>query len=844
MVSLMDDDFDTDFFEDILVNSDDPILTDHLLDDLFDELDHSNNPNQQNNFYNQIEQSEDKVIPDLILEINQKNYQNYQYNQQSEPQQQQQQQIFPTVAKPAKNLRDILRQTSTSQQFNNAFQTVKVETTYENSKSPPINNLCAPQSPSSSTSSSFSVAQFNLLENIDIQTLKKPKHEKRTAHNAIEKKYRSSINDKINELKSLVTDSTAKLQKSGILRKAIDYIRNIEDINKKLNDENKLLRNALQAICANKQTADSQELRGLSIALENLTKSNQVSSPFTPPLSSDSSDSLLSSTDSSDLPQSPKIKPKKIKRAGTKSKFMLCVFAMSMLIFNPFNFVLNENKIGGDESFKINSAGGRTLMNSNENDTNNDSGYFSLKTLVTWSLNLSVILFCFIKIYFYGQKSQQDGDEKLLKNNYNKANKLLKLGNHKEAEFLFENGLEQIGIQLPKTKVDLLIGCMWESLKFLFNKRDNYSNLVSLHFYQLHKFVYLEGQKPFFNGLYLLLSCLNSSQSIDKKLVDEYYFSLIVFLKINNVFGWLTEPIIRHLFNRLNAQLVNNDQFKEFILKDLNINAEALKQKIGQQDYFVGDHLKFKFQDYILNEMTKYLLNVKSNKRNRFESLKLLYIQLIKSSDDEEKIRVQFLLLQFLNMIYYWKFKKFNYKLTDMNKMIKSENSNDGEFIQVIINILRAYECLVVAPEKALDYSKNASYLMENFMNNKSSSVNNIDTIQNFEVLIYDWLLSSHYMIWSKFKILKLNSYNQHLNRYKQSLRESNIGDCKKVKIYETIYMHMANRNPVSLLNQQMIDFDEDDDYSKSINREYSNNQDLFNNLNKNLKRYFYQLIN
>jgi hypothetical protein len=70
-------------------------------------------------------------------------------------------------------------------------------------------------------------------------------------------------------------------------------------------------------------------------------------------------------------------------------------------------------------------------------------------------------------------------------------------------------------------------------------------------------------------------------------------------------------------------------------------------------------------------------------------------------------------------------------------------------------------------------------------------------------------------MIWSKFKILKLNSYNQHLNRYKQSLRESNFGDCKKVKIYETIYMHMANCNPVSLLNQQMIDFDEDDDYSK-----------------------------
>ena len=64
-------------------------------------------------------------------------------------------------------------------------------------------------------------------------------------------------------------------------------------------------------------------------------------------------------------------------------------------------------------------------------------------------------------------------------------------------------------------------------------------------------------------------------------------------------------------------------------------------------------------------------------------------------------------------------------------------------------------------------------------------------------------------MIWSQFKISKLNSYNQHLNRYKQIVRESSMGECKKVKIYETIYMHMTNRNPVSLLNQQMIDYDE-----------------------------------
>ena len=251
-------------------------------------------------------------------------------------------------------------------------------------------------------------------------------------------------------------------------------------------------------------------------------------------------------------------------------------------------------------------------------------------------------------------------------------------GNHEEAEFLFENGLEQIDIQLPKTPIKCLIGCILQSLKFFLRRRDNYSKLVSLHFYQLHKFSYLEGKKSsFLNGLYLLLSCLNSCQSIDKKLLDEYYFSLIVYLKLNNSSGYLTKAAIRHLFNRLNSLIVNNEQFKDFILKDLKVNIEMLKQKIGQQDYFISNHLMFKFQDYILNEMTEYLLNLKSNKRNRFESLKLLYIQLIKSSDDEEKIRVQFVLLQFLNMIYYWKFKKFNYKLTDMNKMIKNDSNDE-----------------------------------------------------------------------------------------------------------------------------------------------------------------------
>lgn len=61
--------------------------------------------------------------------------------------------------------------------------------------------------------------------------------ERRTAHNAIERRYRSSINDRIVELKNIVAGNDAKLNKSAVLRKAIEYITNLEHKNKKLEEE-------------------------------------------------------------------------------------------------------------------------------------------------------------------------------------------------------------------------------------------------------------------------------------------------------------------------------------------------------------------------------------------------------------------------------------------------------------------------------------------------------------------------------------------------------------------------------------------------------------------------------
>ena len=57
------------------------------------------------------------------------------------------------------------------------------------------------------------------------------KEVKRSAHNAIERRYRTSINDKIIELKNIIVGVDAKLNKSAILKKTIDYIRYINVFN-------------------------------------------------------------------------------------------------------------------------------------------------------------------------------------------------------------------------------------------------------------------------------------------------------------------------------------------------------------------------------------------------------------------------------------------------------------------------------------------------------------------------------------------------------------------------------------------------------------------------------------
>ncbi|KFP04790.1 Sterol regulatory element-binding protein 2, partial [Calypte anna] len=206
--------------------------------------------------------------------------------------------------------------------------------------------------------------------------------EKRTAHNAIEKRYRSSINDKIVELKDLVVGTEAKLNKSAILRKAIEYIRFLQQSNQKLKQENLTLKMAMQKNQSLKDLVSSCRGGSKAEAPTEVVKA-EVMEMLTPPpsdvgspshssplsLSGGSSNSSSDSEPDSPLSLSTQVKqehrpPPSPSSQGMldRSRMALCAFVLLCLSFNPLSSLLR----GSGASASVGSAGtagpGRTIM--------------------------------------------------------------------------------------------------------------------------------------------------------------------------------------------------------------------------------------------------------------------------------------------------------------------------------------------------------------------------------------------------------------------------------------------------------------------------------------------------
>lgn len=161
----------------------------------------------------------------------------------------------------------------------------------------------------------------------------KVKEVKRSAHNAIERRYRTSINSCIAELKSMLVGPEAKLQKSGILRKAIEHIKYLQNQNKQLKQENLLLKMQMT-------NGKQKNLKDLLTAGNHVETMN--SGDLTPPRSDESNPSLSpmhSDTDSGSSGDEVSVQ----KGMASHTRLTLFMFMFALLTTNPFQKLLNQN---------------------------------------------------------------------------------------------------------------------------------------------------------------------------------------------------------------------------------------------------------------------------------------------------------------------------------------------------------------------------------------------------------------------------------------------------------------------------------------------------------------------
>ncbi|XP_077684311.1 sterol regulatory element-binding protein 1 isoform X2 [Eretmochelys imbricata] len=307
------------------------------------------------------------------------------------------------------------------------------------------------------------------------------KGEKRTAHNAIEKRYRSSINDRIMELKDLVVGSEAKMNKSAILRKAIDYIRFLRQSNQKLKQENVALRMAAQknkslkdlvSTCRGKPDVSMEEIKPEMMDMLTPPPSDVGSPSHSSPLSLSSGSSSDSEPDS---PLFEETKGKKEQQLSTgslgmldRSRMALCAFVFLCLSFNPLASLLQGTSPEGAPESRAFPGPGRSIMGKPDS-IDEASGW---PTLIFWLLNVLVVLGAFVRLFIYGEPVTRPHSESsiLFWRHRKQADLDLARGDFAQASQHLWTGLKALGRPLPTSNFDLACSLMWNLIRHLLQR--------------------------------------------------------------------------------------------------------------------------------------------------------------------------------------------------------------------------------------------------------------------------------------------------------------------------------------------------------------------------------------
>jgi len=297
---------------------------------------------------------------------------------------------------------------------------------------------------------------------------------RKSGHNAIEKRYRSSINDRIVELKNIVAGDDAKLNKSAILRKAIEYIRYLQAQNAKLKTENSQLktRNGTSAMMNSDPRVDT---------LESTTGS------LSPPYSNPSCSPSGNSGDAFDSAEEFLMSPESVgtgsgsfsldtsgnvgfvdSLASTgmmdKSRLTLCMFMFTMVLVNPLSPLFQDT----ESLYQTEGSMGRTIL---ESDTSISFGQLlkmSSSTLLLSMFNILFILAGLVKIFVYGEPSLKKGEAWARYWTHRKqAGRDLAQGKRTEARHHLVKAAECLGRPPPNSFMDSLTSLFWQLLYML-----------------------------------------------------------------------------------------------------------------------------------------------------------------------------------------------------------------------------------------------------------------------------------------------------------------------------------------------------------------------------------------
>ncbi|MEQ2279762.1 Sterol regulatory element-binding protein 2 [Ameca splendens] len=372
--------------------------------------------------------------------------------------------------------------------------------------------------------------------------------ERRTTHNIIEKRYRSSINDKIMELRDLVMGNDTKMHKSGVLRKAIDYIKYLQQVNHKLRQENLTLKMANQK---NKPVivSEDMELKQEGVLMSPPASDSGSSSPpqFSPYcVDSEPGSPLLDHHQVKSEPDSPST-------VGVmdRSRLLLCALTFFCLSLNPLPSLLGSED-PENPGLTATHVPSRTLV---WFPTHTQDFASWLRCLLPWVIvwvlsGVGALWGCVRVLYLWEPVTPLHSPKSVsFWRHRNQADLHLNRGDYTAAMASLETCLSVLTRALPSSGLDLVCSLSWNLIRYCLHRPVPFGWLVhqvggkyegeeaktsakdaALVYHQLSQ-LQLTGKLPQRSSLWALslsLSAVNLSESAQGKMAPAQFAQIYV----------------------------------------------------------------------------------------------------------------------------------------------------------------------------------------------------------------------------------------------------------------------------------------------------------------------------